>query len=186
MREHIKLPPDNKTPIYVFDLVELERRIEYLRERLPKDTVFCYAVKANTFILEKISCLVDRLEICSPGEYQIARKLCLPPEQFVISGVNKDREFLENIIFSADPPGHYTVESREQFNMIHNISLNSGKKADVLLRLTSGNQFGMDEYEIYDIIDNFRNDRYVKIKGIQYFSGTQKNSLKKSDVNSII
>ena len=179
MREHIKLPPDNKTPIYVFDLVELERRIEYLRERLPKDTGFCYAVKANTFILEKISCLVDRLEICSPGEYQIARKLCLPPEQFVISGVNKDREFLENIISSADPPGHYTVESREQFNMIHNISLNSGKKADVLLRLTSGNQFGMDEYEIYDIIDNFRNDRYVKIKGIQYFSGTQKNSLKK-------
>ena len=49
----------------------------------------------------------------------------------------------------------------------------------MLLRLTSGNQFGLDESELEPIIESYKDDKFVNIKGIQFFSGTQKNSLKK-------
>ena len=71
----------SSTPLYVFDLAELKRRVQYLRQVLPEKVKLCYAVKANPFILEGLSGLVDRLEICSPGELHICRQLGLPGEQ---------------------------------------------------------------------------------------------------------
>ncbi len=50
----------------------------------------------------------------------------------------------------------------------------------VLLRLTSKNQFGLDELEIEQIIENRVDYPYIDILGIQYYSGTQK---KKVEVN---
>ena len=64
-----------KTPFYVFDTRVLEKRIKYLRDHLPSGIELCYAVKANTFISPKASELVDRLEICSPGEYRICQRV---------------------------------------------------------------------------------------------------------------
>ena len=51
-------------------------------------------------------------------------------------------------------------------------------KIKIMIRLTSGNQFGIDENEIEEIIKNRKNYSNLEIKGIQYFSGTQKISLK--------
>ena len=45
---------------------------------------------------------------------------------------------------------------------------------DVILRLTSGNQFGMSEEEIISILENRLKYNMLNIMGIQYFSGTQK------------
>ncbi len=168
-----------KTPFYVFDLSELERRIKYLREHLPKNVELCYAVKANTFIAEKASALVDRLEICSPGEYYICHGLGLPASQFVISGVNKEPEFVDELISNNPDIGYFTVESVRHFHLIRSAAEEHGKCVDVLLRLTSGNQFGLDESDLIPIIEEYKNDDFVNIKGIQFFSGTQKNSLKK-------
>ena len=72
---------EKTTPLYVFDLAELRRRVQYLRQALPEKVKLCYAVKANPFILEELSGLVDRLEICSPGELHICRQLGLPGEK---------------------------------------------------------------------------------------------------------
>ena len=48
-----------------------------------------------------------------------------------------------------------------------------------MLRLTSGNQFGLDEAEIQSLIGEYRDSPFLDIRGIQYFSGTQKTSLKR-------
>ena len=168
-----------KTPLYIFDLTEVERRIKYLRERLPSDVELCYAVKANTFISEKASELVDRLEICSPGEYRICHHLNLPSKKFVISGVNKEQDFVEELVSSDLSIGYYTVESKLQFELLINSAKQNNRSIDVLLRLTSGNQFGLDEGDLEKILQDFKNNPFVNIKGIQFFSGTQKNSLKK-------
>lgn len=168
-----------KTPFYVFDTSVLEKRIKYLREHLPTGVELCYAVKANTFIAEKASELVDRLEICSPGEYQICHDLSLPAKKFVISGVNKEPDFVEKLVSRDLEIGWYTVESVRHFDLIHESAKQNGRRVDVLLRLTSGNQFGLDENDLLKIIESYNNDPFVNIKGIQYFSGTQKNSLKK-------
>lgn len=168
-----------RTPFYLFDLSELERRIQFLRNALPGHIKLCYAVKANTFILEGISKFVDRLEICSPGELQICRQLGLPAEKFVISGVYKEPELMGKLISEENGFGIYTAESRTQFEILHSAAVQAKKKIPLLLRLTSGNQFGLDKTEIENIIANYRNSDFLDIRGIQYFSGTQKSSIKR-------
>ncbi len=179
MNELTKILSEEKTPMYVFDLSALEERIKYLRAHLPEKVEICYAIKANTFILEKVSSLVERLEICSPGEYRICNSLRLQPQQFVISGINKEQSFISALVFGKRPIGLYTAESVTQFKMLFNTAAKCEKRIDILLRLTSGNQFGMNEDEVRDIIKQYRNAPFINIKGLQYFSGTQKTSLKK-------
>lgn len=45
-----------------------------------------------------------------------------------------------------------------------------------LIRVTSGNQFGIDEEEVFDIVSKKDYYPHVRIKGIQCYSGTQKRS----------
>ena len=64
----------------------------------------------------------------------------------------------------------------KQFRLIKDIK--KDKKIKIMLRLTSGNQFGINEEEIEEIIKNYDKYENIEITGIQYFSGTQKTSLK--------
>ena len=48
-----------------------------------------------------------------------------------------------------------------------------------MLRLTGVNQFGLDKEAISELIGKYKEDKWVDIAGIQFFSGTQKSSLKK-------
>ena len=169
----------SSTPLYVFDLAELKRRVQYLRQVLPEKVKLCYAVKANAFILEELSGLVDRLEICSPGELHICRQLGLPGEKFVVSGVYKEPTLLRQWITQEEPTGVYTVESMTQLDVICQAAAAAKKRVPLLLRLTSGNQFGLDEAEIRSLIGEYRDSPILDIRGIQYFSGTQKTSLKR-------
>ena len=66
------------TPLYVFDARSLRARVDHLRRALPRGTGFCYAAKANTFVLPAIEPLVDRVEACSPGECRILLVLRRP------------------------------------------------------------------------------------------------------------
>ena len=49
-----KLIKNVKTPFYVFNIDKLHERINYLKENLPENVRLCYAMKANSFILDKI------------------------------------------------------------------------------------------------------------------------------------
>lgn len=178
--EQIKqLLKTEKTPLYVFDLQELKQRVNFLKQNLPERVKLCYAVKANTFIAKEMGGLLDRLELCSPGEYRICKKLGIPVSKFVISGVNKEKTFTEAMVAEVDGMGCYTAESVNQFNILRESAEKAKKRIPVLLRLTSGNQFGLDESELVELISNYRDDPYIDFCGIQYFSGTQKTSLKK-------
>ena len=95
LREAVRLAG---TPCYVFDARKLGYRVAFLREHLPSEIGLCYAMKANPFLLKEISPLVDRIEICSPGELTIAGKLDIPLKQYVVSGVNKDPERIQSMV----------------------------------------------------------------------------------------
>ncbi len=49
----------------------------------------------------------------------------------------------------------------------------------MLLRLTSGNQFGMDEEDILASIRNRDSYPHLDLAGLQYYSGTQKKGMEK-------
>lgn len=162
-----------KTPLYVFDINVLVDRINYLKSKLNAELV--YAVKANTFIAKEIENDVSRFEICSNGEFEVCSKLSIDPKKMVISGVYKDEESISNMLEHYDI-GIYTIESIEQFKLLERLSDKFNKKPHVLVRLTSNNQFGVTEEEVKEII---RDSKNLIIEGIEYFSGTQKTSLKK-------
>ena len=166
------------TAYYVFDLGRVRDRVAYLRRLLGTEVSLAYAVKANTFIIEGILPYVERLEVCSPGEAAICEKLGVPPEKMVISGVYKTPGFIERSVESA--PGRiYTVESLTQFELLWELSEKYRKCLPVLLRLTNDSQFGINEEDIRSIIADREKYPYLDILGIQFFSGTQKTSLKK-------
>ncbi len=168
-----------KTPFYLFDLGRLHERIHFLKSHLPENVKLCYAVKANPFIAHALSTDVAKLEICSPGELEICRSLNLPWEKFVISGVYKDRELMTALICQNQSPGLFTAESVSQLTLLAEAAAAAKKKISVLLRLTSGGQFGMDGMHIENIVANRQKYPWISFEGIQYFSGTQKTSLKK-------
>lgn len=167
------------TPLYVFDLCELKRRVQFIREQLPERVELCYAVKANPFVLETFAEIADWLEICSPGELGICEELELPREKFIISGVHKDADLLERLISAENEVGYYTAESCAQFTLLRETAKRHQKKISLILRLTSGNQFGLDDNELLEIVGRHQNDQWIDICGLQFFSGTQKTSVKK-------
>lgn len=164
------------TPTYVFDSNTVIKRINYLRSKLDGLNLI-YAVKANTFIAKEIEDAIDGYEICSPGEFAICHKLKINSQKMVISGVYKEESVIESMMSNNDI-GKYTVESLNQWNLLNKVSKKLNKKINVLIRLTSGNQFGVCEQELKTLIQSNDND-LITIMGIEYFSGTQKHSLKR-------
>ena len=166
------------TPLYIYNVDELIKRVEYLKNKI-KPASLVYAVKANTFIIKEIDEYVDKYEICSPGEFNICNELNIKPEKMVISGVNKDENFIDNLISNYDI-GRYTIESLEHFRILDKLSKKYNKKINVLIRLTSGNQFGVSEEDFIYVIEHY-NKELMNICGIEFFSGTQKHSTKRID-----
>ena len=164
---------NNDTPMYVFDIREAKKRIEFLKNNLPPKVKLCYAVKANTFIVKDIEKYVDRFEICSLGEFKICNSKRVSADKMLISGVNKSDKMINEIV--NNNVDFFTIESMEQYKKLKQLN----KHLKIMPRLTSGNQFGINEVDIEDIIKDNLENNYFNIIGIQYFSGTQKLSMKK-------
>lgn len=162
------------TPFYVFDIDVLKNRINYLKSMLPKNVHLCFAMKANPFVVKEIEDTIEKYEICSYGEWNIANELGVAHEKMVISGVYKDETSMENIINHYKHGEVITIESLNQIKLVDKITKDKNIVVDVILRLTSGNQFGMSEEEIISILENRSKFNMLNIMGIQYFSGTQK------------
>ena len=167
------------TPLYVFDIRALRARVASLRRRLPPAVRLCFAVKANPFLLPELRGLVERFEVCSPGEAQICARAHIPAAQQVISGVYKTPSVMERMIAQKNGPRLFTVESLRQFHLLSGLAARYERRIRVLLRLTSGNQFGMEREEIEQLVRERAQHPFVTIRGLQFFSGTQKASLRR-------
>lgn len=165
------------TPAYIFDLDILKNRVEYIEESIGHQAELCFAMKANPFLVKTLSGLTQRLEVCSPGEFNVCVKSGIPMEKLVISGVYKSDDDTRMMLRDYPDIGTYTAESLSQWEILKKYSAEYGRKIKVLLRLTSGNQFGMTKDEIKEILSE--NNEFACVVGIQYFSGTQKTSLKR-------
>ncbi len=164
------------TPTYIYDIDILKSRVSYLKEKFGSKYELVYAVKANTFIAKHLEELVQRYEICSPGEYHICKKLNISPQKMVISGVYKDQETMEEMLLEETDILKYTIESLNQYHLLDALTKKYQKKIHLLIRLTSGNQFGIEKEELLELLENHHSP-WMMIDGIEYFSGTQKHSI---------
>ncbi len=162
------------TPLYVLESDVLNQTAELFRKELKGRADLCFAMKANPFMTGRMAAIADRIEVCSMGEFRICRAMNIAGEKILISGVLKKEQDLLEILEYYGNTCRYTVESPEQFFLFclwcrkHRIPL------FVYLRLTSGNQFGMDEDQVRSILAMQSTFPYLNICGIHYFSGTQK------------
>lgn len=168
-----------ESPLYCFDTDRLLERVAWVRRALGSEIDVCFAVKANPFLVEVLSPAVDCFEVCSPGEYEICRAAGVKPEQVVLSGVYKSPADIAETARRAPGMRAFTVESQQQWALLTQAAAERTEPIRLLLRLTSGNQFGLDESAVEAIVADRAAHPMIEIAGIQFFSGTQKTSLKR-------
>ncbi len=163
-----------ETPCYLFDISVLKERIQYLSE-IFESCDLVYALKANPFIAKEIDPFITRYELCSYGEFEICNNLNINRNKMVISGVYKNASQIDHMIRTYPDILKYTIESVNQYEMLKEIALKYKQTIHLLIRLTSGNQFGVTKEEAEKIIAEA--NPQIIIDGIEYYSGTQKKSL---------
>ena len=180
-----------QTPYYVFDTDEFAKRAAMIRAALDckggRRIPLCFSIKANPFLLHRLPEGLDHVEVCSPGELEICIALGVKPESIIYSGVMKEKCDIERAvsygagILTCESIRHATLISQVMFEGMpegaHEAEF-AETKAQVILRLTSGNQFGMSLENIEYIISHPDEFKGIEVMGIHYYSGTQK-SLRK-------
>lgn len=166
----------DNTPAFIFDIDQLLQRVLEIRSILTANgkcnCSLCYAMKANPFLIEPLGEAVDKFEVCSPGELSICIALEVDGKKIVFSGVNKGKEEIKTALeYGVEI---FTVESERQLGLLRQCARERGGAISVLLRVTSGNQFGMDWDLVRQIILHRDEMPELIIRGIQYYSGTQK------------
>lgn len=173
--ELLKTIADNySTPAYVFDEEALLKRVEMIKEHLGKRIRICYAMKANPFLVQSLSGIVNCYEACSPGEFRICERNAIPMEKIVLSGVYKEKKDILYSMQTYNNEGVYTIESIEQLHLIEACAAEVNIKVYALIRVTSGNQFGLDKEDVCRIIGDRDRFPHIHFKGLQQYTGTQK------------
>lgn len=163
------------TPSFIFDTVMLENRMREIKAIVGENVHLCYSIKANPFLLPAMAKLTEKLEVCSPGEMEICMDTKVAPQTVLVSGVNKTlSDILEAVDygvrdFTAESPLH--VKLLEEAASLRSVTLS------VLLRLTAGTQFGMDESDLRAAVENRAATPHLDLVGIHYFAGTQRKKL---------
>lgn len=159
------------TPTYVFDLDQLEQRVKELENALAPNVKICYAMKANAFLINKLDELKLHFEVCSPGEFQICKLQKITMERVVFSGVNKQVEEVQDAIQSG--VREFTCESVHQADVLQEAAETEHANINVILRLSGGNQFGMDKEAIYSVLQKKKQLANLTFIGVQCYNGTQ-------------
>ena len=146
-----------------------------VRAIVPEDIRLCYSIKANPFLIPAMRRLVGTLEVCSPGELEICRQQGVSPDMVLFSGVNKTRADVERAMDLGVT--RFTCESPLHVRLIDEAARSRGRVYPVLLRLTAGSQFGMDERDFFAALDRRAATPGIRIEGVHYFSGTQRKKL---------
>ena len=169
---------ENHTPSYVFDLDSLRARVEAVKKGITrKGARLWFVVAANPFLVEALKDQVDGFMAGSPGEVHICEAEEIPMENVVVSGAYKATLDTARQMGEFEGRCIFTAESLEQMDVLQYCAKWQDQQVQVLLRLTSGDQFGMDEDALMQCIDKREDYENLHIIGLQYHSGTQKKGL---------
>ena len=160
------------SPAYVFSAQAFTKRAKMVKEAFGEDTDICYSIKANPFLLAVLPEVFSKIEVCSPGELEICKALNIEPSKIIFSGVNKSQAEVNTAIDYG--VRILTAESENHLKYISRAASERGITAEVLIRLSCESQFGMDRSDVFRIIADKGSYPGTDIKGIHYFTGTQK------------
>lgn len=166
------------TPFYLYDYDEAVRNVKEIKEILGGSAKLCFAMKANPFLIKRLEEHIDRIEVCSYGEFKICQHMGIAPEKILISGVVKLPQDLQEILKTLGGACAYTAESMKQFKMLQQWSEEYQVKLKVYPRMAAKSQFGMDPEEVKEILRHKADYLFLEVPGIHFFTGTQKRKAK--------
>jgi len=181
-----------KTPFYLYSKSAILNNFNHFRENARnffENVSIHYAMKANAHpeILKLLSANNCGADIVSLGEYKLAVKAGILPEQIIFSGVGKTREEIE-FILNDSPHGikSFNVESIDELELINEISKQTNKITPIAFRLNpnvhakthqhistggSMHKFGMTSDEIeMALAQTFS---HIKLIGLSVHIGSQ-------------
>ena len=160
------------SPAYIFSAGSFAGRAGMVKEAFGEDTDICYSIKANPFLLAVLPGEFSKIEVCSPGELEICKALKIDPLKIIFSGVNKSKAEVDAAVDYG--VRILTAESENHLRYISSAASERGITAEVLVRLSCESQFGMDRSDVKKLIADRSSYPGTEIKGIHYFTGTQK------------
>ena len=165
------------TPSFVFDETALAARMREIKAIVGDSVHLCYSIKANPFLIPAMQKATELLEVCSPGELTICEDVGVDCSTILFSGVNKTLEDIEHAMDAGVI--RFTAESPMHIRLLEEAAAKRDRVYPVLLRLTAGTQFGMDESDLRSAIAHKENYPHLDFVGIHYFSGTQRAKIEK-------
>ncbi len=167
------------TPYYCFNTEIFCKRVQMLREKINGKAKICYSLKSNPWFVGAAQKICDYIEVCSAGEWKLCLSSGVSPELLSIGGITKTKSECCEIAELA--PHRISVESTSQLDMLEYAAKQQNRKLSILLRLTSGNQFGMSVEQIAEIFHNVNQYPHLVLKGIHYYAGTQKKNYRDAE-----
>ena len=164
---------EESAPFYLFHETGVVENIQALRRRLGGAVRIAYSVKANPWLVPAAAGEADFLEVCSPGELALCRSCGMPGRQLMLDGVLWSDDFLKAALDMGCT--RFGVDSCEQMERL--LRAAGDVPLTALLRVTSGNQFGMEQEELRACL-RMGKDK-IQSAGLQYFPGTQRMDLRR-------
>lgn len=165
-----------KAPFYLFHEATLVRNIQLLGSCFGGKIDVAYAMKANPWLAPAAATEAEYIEVSTDGELELCRFYGIPGKKIVLDGVCRTDHTLEKALEMGVK--RICIDSPGQMRQLTGIFRGEGK-IEVLLRLSSGNRFGMDVEEIGQCAELGRHCGTVRIVGVQYYPGTQRSDWRK-------
>jgi diaminopimelate decarboxylase len=159
-------------PLYIYDENIAIANAREIKKCLGKEVRLCYSAKANYYLAEAVGEIADMIEVSTIKELQYCLKQRISADRLIYSGVWKSKEDFDYVLKAG--VDRIVLDSVKQTSELQNIARGT---VEVLLRLSSGNQFGMNVEEIEQIIKYAGIYDNLNIVGIQYYAGTQRKCL---------
>lgn len=159
------------TPAFVFDIDILKSHLMSVKSTLVPFKL-CYAMKAKPLLVGIVEPFVERIEVCSEGEFEICKAYGIPSSKIFYTGVLKSLSGIKSALEYGVKL--FNIESLNQLEMITSLD----KSAGLFLRLSSDNHFGVDKNAIAKILENST----LNILGLHYFAGTFRDKKRPLDI----
>ncbi len=174
-----------RTPFYAYDRTVMTRKVQMLREVLPREVHLHYAVKANPMpaLVAHMTSLVDGLDVASVGELEVALAAGANPEHISFAGPGKTDAELAR---AAAAGITINVESERELRVLAAYATEHGVRPRVAIRVNpdfelkaSGmkmgggpRQFGIDAERVPQVLSGMRS-MPLDFRGFHIFSGSQ-------------
>jgi diaminopimelate decarboxylase len=174
------------SPLYVYDLEQVDRRASELRTLLPAGAPLFYSLKANPHptVARALATAGLRAEVSSPGELDVAVEAGFAPKEMLYTGPAKNEaEVLHAATWGVDC---FSCESERDLVRVAAVAERSGSRVRVLLRLNppgeagyglamsgTATQFGMDMDALCRCIDQYLERSWAVIRGVHVYYGSQ-------------